>query len=239
MAEPARRRTYESPPDPQLAGRLALLLTDPAEPDTGPLMTRHPEVFTSMPRLYGGLFEPAARVMGDLWLADECEDWQVTLGMCRLLTLSHDAAAAARRLPSPARRQALVVTQPGEPHLLQAALHAELFWRAGWQVRQESPADDEALAGLVNAEDYDLLDVCLSAAYRRDDWLPRMARTIARARTRSANADLAVMVSGRCFHEDLRASARVGADGCCPGCCELAAVAEALWRRGRGAGWPQ
>lgn len=234
MAESASHSTPGAAADPQLAGRLALLLTDPDEPDASPLLARPAEVFDSIPRLYAGLFEPAARVMGDLWLADDCEDWQVTLGMCRLLTLSHDAAAAEGGRPAARlQRSALVVTQPGETHLLEAALHAELFWRAGWQVRHETPTDDADLTRLVAGQAYDVLDVCLSAAYRRDDWLPRMARSIARARAASVNDDLSVMVCGRRFHEDASAAARVGADGCCPCSCDLAFVAESLWQRSR------
>jgi hypothetical protein len=234
MAEDASQRLFEAPIAPQLAGQLALLLTDPDEPDADDLLVARTDVFDSIPRLFAGLFEPAARVMGDLWLADDCEDWQVTLGMCRLLTLSHDVAAAEGRRPAASsRRSALVVSLPGETHLLEAALHAELFWRAGWQVRHETPAGDADLASLVATQGFDVLDVCLSAAYRRDDWLPRMARTIAKARAASHNEDLAVLVSGRRFYEDASAAARVGADGCCPVSCHLSAIADMLWQRSR------
>jgi len=218
--------------DPRLAGRLALLLTDPDDLDAGDLLAVGGALVDSIPRLYGHLFEPAARVMGDLWLADECEDWQVTLGMCRLLTLSHDVAVAQARRPSaPLQRSVLVVSQPGETHLLVAALHAELFWRAGWQVRHETPGDDDELVALVAHHGFDLLDIGLSAAYRRDDWLPRMARTVAGARAASHNDELAVMVSGRRFYEDASAAARVGADGRCPVSFELPAIADAMWQR--------
>lgn len=234
MAEDVSQRLFEAPTAPQLAGRLALLLTDPDEPDTDGLLVSRAAVFGTIPRLYAGLFEPAARVMGDLWLADDCEDWQVTLGMCRLLTLSHDVAAAEGRRPvASSRRSALVVSQPGETHLLEAALHAELFWRAGWQVRHETPAGNDELSSLVAGQGFDVLDLCLSAAYRRDDWLPRVARTVAKARAASSNEDLAVMVSGRRFYEDASAAARVGADGCCPGCCDLSVIADTLWQRSR------
>ena len=220
-----------APYDPRLPGRLAQLLTDPCEPDPQDLMVHRVAPPDSIPRLFADLFEPAARVMGDLWLADDCEDWQVTLGMCRLLTLSHDVAAARTRRPAPsAQRSVLVVSQPGETHLLVAALHAELFWRAGWQVRQEAPADDAELGDLVAGHGYDLLDISLSAAYRRDDWLPRLARTVARARAASCNDELAVMVGGRRFYEDASAAARVGADRGCSEASELPALAEALWQ---------
>ena len=220
--------------DTQRAGRLALLLTAPAEPDAHELLASSGDATESIPRLYAGLFEPAARVMGDLWLSDDCEDWQVTLGMCRLLTLSHDVAAAVVRRASPSpRRSVLVVSQPGETHLLEASLHAELLWRSGWLVRHESPRADGDLEALVAGHGYDVLDLCLSAAYRRDDWLPRMARTVARARGASRNDDLAVMVGGRRFHEDASAAARVGADGSCSASCDLPTIADALWQRVR------
>lgn len=220
--------------DPQLAGKLALLLTDPREPDPVDLIAARCDPTDPLPLLFTGLFEPAARVMGDLWMADDCEDWQVTLGMCRLLTLSHDVAAADDRQPAtPTPRSVLVVSQPGETHGLVAALHAELFWRAGWQVRHESPAGDCELTALVAGQGYDLLDLCLSAAYRRDDWLPRMACTIARARAASLNDALTVLASGRRFYEDADAAARVGADAHCPQAGELPTIADAMWQRRR------
>jgi hypothetical protein len=240
MAEQVGERIQHVSADPQLVGRLAQLLTDPCEPDARALVVARHDLLDSIPRLYTCLFEPAARVMGDLWLADDCEDWQVTLGMCRLLTLSHDVSAVAdgQRPAAPALRSVLVVSQPGETHLLEAALHAELFWRAGWQVRHESPCDDREIVGLVAGHTYDLIDVCLSAAYRRDDWLPRMARTIARARASSMNESLAVLVSGRRFYEDAGAAARVGADGHCPQSSELPTIADAMWQYSRScAGW--
>lgn len=232
MAELASPRMHDATQAPWLPGRLAQMLTDPCEPDPHDLLLHRPDLADAVPQLFAGLFEPAARVMGDLWLSDDCEDWQVTLGMCRLLTLSHDVAEARTRRPAPsAHRSVLVVSQPGETHLLVAALHAELFWRAGWQVRQEAPADDAELGDLLAGHGYDLLDISLSAAYRRDDWLPRLARTVARARAASCNDELAVMVGGRRFYEDASAAARVGADRGCSQSSELPSLAEALWQR--------
>ena len=58
----------------------------------------------------------------------------------------------------------------------------------------------------------DVLDLSLSAAFRRKDALPRLARTIAHARRASRNPALVVIVGGRAFVEAGAAGPDVGAD---------------------------
>jgi hypothetical protein len=106
----------------------------------------------------------------------------------------------------------LIAPQPGEVHLLGAALDAEVMWRAGWDVRTGFPPTDEALQALVSGTWFDALDLSLSAAFRREHWLPRMTETIARARGASRNPKLLVSASGRIFLESNGNRAHVGAD---------------------------
>ncbi len=164
-------------------------------------------------RLYAPLFEPAARSLGDLWGDDLCSESDVALGLCRLQTavrlLGVDAPRAVFRGVQP---NVLVAPVPGEPHQLAAALDSEWLWNAGWAPQIEFPADDRALADLVSGAWIDVLDLSLSAAFRRAEALPRLARTVAQARRASRNPALVVVVGGRAFVEDGAAGSDVGAD---------------------------
>jgi hypothetical protein len=108
----------------------------------------------------------------------------------------------------------LVVPQPGEPHMLCAALDAELLWQAGWAAHCEFPTSDDDLQDIVAGQWFDALDLSLSAAFRRDHWLPRMNRTIASARSASRNPALVVVAGGRVFAEKAGVAEQVGADAC-------------------------
>ena len=173
--------------------------------------------------LCASLFEPAARSLGDLWQADDCSEFDVSLGLCRLQSsiLQLDlgpAGAALQGLPV-----VLVVSQPGETHTLGAVLDAELLGQAGWDMHREFPATDAALEALVAGTWFDALDLSLSAAFRREHWLPRLAHTIAQARAASRNPALVVVVGGRVFGDAGGSGASVGADASCASAVQVEA----------------
>jgi hypothetical protein len=164
--------------------------------------------------LYATVFEPAARRLGDLWSEDVCSEFDVTIGLARIQTavrlLSHDLVRRRPgHLPGP---EVLIAPEPGELHRLGAALDSEMLWNIGWNPHCEYPADDHALEDLLAATWFDVLDLSLSAAFRRQHWLPRLARTIAAARRASRNPTLLIVVGGRVFAEHLAIGAQVGAD---------------------------
>jgi hypothetical protein len=164
--------------------------------------------------LYATLFEPAARSLGDLWNEDSCSEFDVTLGLCRLQTAVRLLAGAA--LPQDASGTAqplvLIAPEPGETHSLGAAMDSEVLWQAGWSPQTEYPQDDQELQDIVSGTWFDVLDLSLSAAFRRDSWLPRVTKTIAGARLASRNPALVVAVGGRIFKEERLAGLSVGAD---------------------------
>jgi hypothetical protein len=170
----------------------------------------------SVRHLYETLAEPAARMLGNLWTADVCSEFDITLGLGRLQRALHilneeavqPITAAGMLLPT-----VLIVPEPGEVHAINAVLDADALWSAGWDPASEFPASDEALQDMLAGSWFDALDLSLSASFRRDHWLPRVAQTIARARHASQNPALVVVVGGRIFVEDKGAGAQVGADG--------------------------
>jgi hypothetical protein len=107
----------------------------------------------------------------------------------------------------------LIAPEPGELHRLGAALDCSVLENAGWSPHCEYPSDDGALDELVSGTWFDVLDLSLSTAFRREHAMPRLAETIAQARRASRNPGLVVVVGGRMFTEEKAAGRAVGADG--------------------------
>jgi methanogenic corrinoid protein MtbC1 len=165
-------------------------------------------------KLAATLFEPAARSLGDLWGEDFCSEFDVTVALCRMQTAVRLlTAGCAPRLPSRLHKPlVLIAPEPGELHRLGAALDRTVLENAGWQPHCEYPTDDNALDELLNATWFDVLDLSLSAAFRREQSLPKLRETIAQARRASRNPALVVVVGGRMFNEEKAAGKDVGAD---------------------------
>lgn len=164
--------------------------------------------------LYGTMFEPAARRLGDLWSEDLCTEFDVALGLSRLQAITRLLDAEEEHsLPFDGSQPVvLIVPEPGEPHRLGAMLDSRVLSTAGWAPCVEVPTDDKALQDIIGAHWFDVLDLSLSAAFRRDHWLPRVKETIRLARRASLNPALLVLVGGRVFVEERGALAIVGAD---------------------------
>lgn len=164
----------------------------------------------------GALFEAAARRMGDRWADDTCSEFDITLGLCclgRVIRLLGSASTGIASGPAAWSPSVLVAALPGEPHALGPVLHAEALCQEGFNPRVEHPVDDEALFRLLAAESLDGLILSLSAVFAREDRLPRVAATIARARAASRNPALTVIVSGRAVADGLGDPTRaLGAD---------------------------
>jgi Sensors of blue-light using FAD len=157
-------------------------------------------------------FEPTARSLGDLWMTDDCNEFEVTRALCQLQSSIRRLGGGADRQHTQGSPVVLVAPQPGEIHLLAAALDAEVMWGAGWDIHAEFPQTDAALQAMVSDTWFDALDLSLSASFRRENWLPRMTETIALARDASRNPKLIVTAGGRVFAEPNGALVQVGAD---------------------------
>jgi len=164
--------------------------------------------------LYETVLEPAARRLGDMWGEDFCSEFELTLALCRLQTAVRVLTAEhpCRRLDNFNQPSVLIVPEPGEMHLLGSVLDSTILDGAGWAPQREFPRTDRALQDLVSASWFDVLDLSLSAALRREHWLPRVTQTIAQARRASQNPQLLVVVGGRVFAEEAEAGTNVGAN---------------------------
>lgn len=159
------------------------------------------------------LIEPAARALGDAWLADDCSEFDLTLGLSMLQLAGH----AVRYSTTPdtirkSRYSILLATAPGEPHTLGTTLLADEFTDAGWRVDMAFPDTDEALANQMGAQHPDALDIELSAALPRHHALARLRATIEHSRLVEPGQPTVISVGGRLFAEAAATAFSVGAD---------------------------
>ncbi|WP_159602874.1 BLUF domain-containing protein [Hydrogenophaga sp. PBL-H3] len=189
--------------DPRMASLARLLVaTDPAEA-FALLDILHAEA-GSLRASCMWVSEPAARDLGDLWASDECSEFDVTLGLGRLQQSFRKLCLEADHNDRPQERlrgRILIAPLPGEQHLMGAVFDAEMMWREGWDTRCEFPEDTATLTRLVKREWFDVVDLSLSLAFNREDWMPRMAATISAVRSASLNPALVVVVRGRVFFD--------------------------------------
>jgi methanogenic corrinoid protein MtbC1 len=192
----------------------ALLLA--AKPDSA-LNLIHEQIghhLSAVP-LYATLLEPAARRLGDLWAADSCSEFDMTIALSHLQHTVRLLGMESLQQPLSLEKapHVLVVPLPGELHSLGAALDSEAMWHQGWSPQSEFPSDNAALQRLLRADWFDVLDLTMSVALQRQHWLPRLAETIRLARRASRNQDLIVIVGGRIFADEAATGSGVAADG--------------------------
>jgi MerR family transcriptional regulator, light-induced transcriptional regulator len=161
-------------------------------------------------RIYLNVISPAARHLGDLWLADLCGFTDVTVGLWRLQHVLRNMSplfqqgAAHNRLA----HQALLVPLPREQHTFGLYMVAEFFRRAGWNVLSMPLQTADELFAAVRGEWFAVIGLSMSCENRLDE----LAWSIRTIRRTSRNPGIGVMVGGNVFIERPELVAMVGAD---------------------------
>ena len=90
----------------------------------------------SIEALYLGLFQPTARLLGELWEADACSFTEVTLGVWRLHRFMREYSSAFQSgsVQPDGFGRVLLVPLPGEQHTFGLLMVAEFLRRSGWNV---------------------------------------------------------------------------------------------------------
>jgi len=159
------------------------------------------------------LLEPSARALGDAWLADDCSEIDLTIGLSMLQLAGH---AVHSRITADSIRKSrysiLLATAPGETHMLGTTLLGDMFNDAGWDVGLAFPESDEALARQLRSQRPDAVDIALSDALPRHHVLATLRETIERSRAAAPDEMMVVSVGGRLFAEAAATAQSVGAD---------------------------
>jgi methanogenic corrinoid protein MtbC1 len=159
--------------------------------------------------VYLDLLSPAARHLGDRWIADTLSFSEVTLGLWRMHHLLRDLSEAFHSEGDrvPAGFQALLLPVPGEQHTFGLLMVAEFFRQSGWAVSSGPFSSSGELARIARGGWYAVVGFSVS----REDQLDSVA-----AETAPCGAPPAivggVMVGGRVVVEPPELVRRGGAD---------------------------
>lgn len=161
--------------------------------------------------IYIDLLALAARRLGEMWVADECDFVDVTMGLWRLQEVMRDIAARTPRittaLASP--RSILVAAMPGDQHTFGAQMVEEVFNKAGWQSELHSQSERRELLDRLAKQSFDAVALTIS----RDCPSAVISSLIKSMRGISVNPHLSVLVGGNSINNNPALVAEVGADG--------------------------
>jgi methanogenic corrinoid protein MtbC1 len=156
------------------------------------------------------LLTPAARLLGELWEADDCDFMTVTMGVYRLDQIMKETAAAGGEscVLTGCDRRILLVPAPGEQHSFGLSMVADTFREGGWCVRSGPMVTRPQLLRLVRDEWFDVIGLSVAS----DRGLKGLPSCIRAMRQASGNPRAYVMVGGRAMIEHPERTRFLGAD---------------------------
>ncbi len=164
----------------------------------------------SVEAMFLELFAPAARHLGDLWVADRCDFSTVTICLGRLQRLLREwSPAFGTEVEHPANgRRILLAQHPDEQHSFGLSMVAEFFRREGWEVLGGVGGAVADPSSQVSREWFDAVGFSIGSE-TRIDWL---RERIAKVRAATRNRSVVVLVGGPLFVLQPAWAESVGAD---------------------------
>lgn len=171
------------------------------------------------------LFEPAARIIGDNWCADECDFFKVTIAMARMQRLFNRLTAEHRpAMASDMSRHVLLTTAPGEQHTFGLSVVEDAFRRSNWQV-DCCDCDGEAdMYRFAASNSYRIIGFSISG----ERVLPDLASMVGRLRSRSRNKSVVLMAGGSLIMRNPQGAINAGFDLLAVDASSAVALAEAV-----------
>lgn len=171
------------------------------------------------------LLDPAARLIGENWCADEWDFVKVTIAASRMQRLFRRMTADYPPLPLPdISRTALLGPAPGEQHTFGLSIVEDALCRSAWQVDCCGCNEDEKLLGLAAANHYVIIGLSLSV----ERLLPDMVSFAKRLRSRSRNKSVVLMAGGNLVRQDPNSVKDAGIDLVAIDAASAVALAEAV-----------
>jgi methanogenic corrinoid protein MtbC1 len=157
------------------------------------------------------LMAPAARRLGDMWTADECDFVDVTLGVSRMhALLRRFSGQMGVNDNKPVHgRKALLVPAPGEQHTFGLRIVEEFLLRDGWAVRAKLDATLDETAAMLKAEHFDFVGFTMSG----EVLVSALREAINVTRKVSKNQSIRIIVGGTVFAKQPALAEHLGADG--------------------------
>jgi methanogenic corrinoid protein MtbC1 len=156
------------------------------------------------------LFSPAARHLGELWVADRCDFSTVTICLGRLQRLLREwSPAFGTEVEHPANgRRILLAQHPDEQHSFGLSMVAEFFRREGWEVLGGVGGAVPDPSAQVSRDWFDAVGFSIGSE-TRIDWLKER---ITQVRAATRNRSVVVLVGGPLFVMQPAWAQSVGAD---------------------------
>lgn len=164
----------------------------------------------SLKALCLGLFTMTARELGELWLADELNFAEVTMGLGTLHILVHQFSATESSFKSVgARHNIILASAPSEQHAFGVLVVSKIFEMEGWLVTGGPEMHTgEDLTTLVGKTWFDIIGLTAST----EDVAHGLKQEIENLRNASLNPDVFVIVGGNGFANHPSISQAIGAD---------------------------
>ncbi len=156
------------------------------------------------------LLAPAARELGLMWEADECDFMQVTVGLCRLHHLLRELTTAFRfeSVEPKMERNILLAPAPGDQHTFGITLVAQFLRQAGWQVWSEFRAVPTNFWRSSRTRWFAAVGFSVGSETRVD----KLARLVEAIRRASRNPSVGILVGGPLLVARPELAALTGAD---------------------------
>jgi len=162
----------------------------------------------SLDNLFVHFLEPTARHLGELWEQDRVDFLDVTIGVGHLRELLSTFGTTDNAPVRDAHYRALLITTPGEKHMLGLDMVGQYMRTAGWDVATEPCRTAKESAASASHSWFGVVGLTLSS----DAGLEAAARVIQAVKRASANAYISVMVGGPVFTKDPELAVQIGAD---------------------------
>lgn len=196
-------------PDESNIAKLSTLILGPDNAEALEYIYLLRERGISLDNLHLELLEPTARRLGELWIADELDFVDVTIGVGRLQRIVHHFAELDHVQPYDDKRRALIMVAPGEDHSLGNQMVQRFMRAAGWDVAIMPGGNMRQVIDLVSSEWLAVVGFSISG----DSHIDSLTNMISAIRLKSFNPHIGIMIGGTIVAERPELVAQIGADG--------------------------
>lgn len=161
-------------------------------------------------QIYKDYFPAAARLLGDMWLADDCSFAEVTIGVELLHRLvSQNAEKLAKAYQDQQNSGSILIASlANETHIFGASLMQTVYSAAKWDAETLFSPTNQTLLNAVKNKHYDVVAISLGDRKRLDE----CKLLLTKLRAVSLNSRIIIAVGGHVFDQNTHASVEVGAD---------------------------
>jgi MerR family transcriptional regulator, light-induced transcriptional regulator len=177
--------------------RFVDLLRNASDAEIGAAVAAFHRRGLSVQAIFLEAFAPAARYLGELWVADRCDFSTVTVCLGRLQRLLREwSPAFGTEVEHPPNgRRILLAQHPDEQHSFGLSMVAEFFRRDGWEVLGGVGGAVPDPSSQVARDWFDAIGFSVGSETRLD-WL---RERIAQVRASTRNRGVVVLVGGPLF----------------------------------------